>query len=365
MNTKRKAATVAVAGTAVGALGLGLMAVPAGADDAPELPDIGAQQLVGSVMKADTPAMAGTATIDNNLGLPAVPGMPALDAQSARVYHDGEGKGRVAMEQQSSELTYVLGEREFWSYDSAKAAAKRVELPAEAGKKHRNPQGAGADPARAATQIVDRLEKSSTVSVDGTARVADRAAYELVLTPKPDERTLVREVRVAVDAEKRLPLRLSVLTHGTTEPAFQIGFSDVEFGPQPERLFEFTPPKGTKVTEPERSEGPRGDKDDGPAKGLGNGGDAPQVQVTGDGWDTVVHGRVPQELRERADGDGSGSGGPDMNRMLEQFGKPVRGAFGSGHVIETRIGTALITEDGRFAAGAVPEQVLRQALENR
>ncbi|MBB3050669.1 outer membrane lipoprotein-sorting protein [Prauserella isguenensis] len=351
MNTKRKAATVAVAGTAVGALGLGLLSMPAGAESAPELPEVGAQQLVGSVLKAQPPAMSGTATVDNQLGLPAMPGMPALDAQSARVYYDGDGRGRVAMEQQSSEVTYVLGEREFWSYDSAAGTATRAELPAEAGAKHRNPKANGADPARAATQIVDKLKESSNVSVDGTARVAGRAAYELVLTPKPDERTLVREVRVAVDAEERLPLRLSVLTHGTTEPAFEMGFSEIEFGPQPDRLFEFSPPEGTKVTEPEgdRPGGPRGD-----AEGT------PELEVTGDGWDTVVIGRVPQELRDRAESDGV-----DVNGMLERFGKPVQGEFGSGHVIETRIGTALITDDGRLAAGAVPQQVLQQALENR
>lgn len=351
MNTKRKAATVAVAGTAAGALGLGLVAMPAGAEGAPELPNIGAKQLVGSVLKAEPPAMSGTATVDNQLGLPAVPGMPALDAQSARIYHDGDGNGRVAMEQQSSEVTYVLDGREFWSYDSAAGTATRAELPADARKKHGNPKAAGADPARAATQVVDKLEESSNVSVDGTARVAGRAAYELVLTPKPDERTLVREVRVAVDAEKRLPLRLSVLTHGTTEPAFEMGFSEIEFGPQPDRLFEFSPPEGTKVTEPDgdRPDGKRGDSD-GP----------PQFDVTGEGWDTVVLTRVPQELRERAEDSGA-----DVNGMLERFGKPVRGEFGSGHVIETRIGTALITEDGRLAAGAVPQQVLQQALENR
>ncbi|GAA1215071.1 LolA family protein [Prauserella alba] len=351
MNTKRKAATVAVAGTAAGALGLGLLAMPAGADSAPELPEIGAQQLVGSVLKAQPPAMSGTATVDNELGIPAVPGVPALDAQSARVYYDGDGKGRVALEQESSELTYVLGEKELWSYDSAEGTATRTPLPAGARGEHRSPKADGADPARAATQVVDKLEESSNVSVDGTARVAGRAAYELVLTPKPDERTLVREVRVAVDAEERLPLRMSVLTHGTTEPAFEIGFSEVEFGPQPERLFEFSPPEGTEVTESEagRPEGHRGGS-----------GDEPQFRTTGDGWDTVVLTRVPQELRDRGE-----NGGTDVEGMLDRFGKPVQGEFGSGHVIETRIGTALITEDGRLAAGAVPEQVLRQALENR
>jgi len=52
----------------------------------------------------------------------------------------------------------------------------------------------------------------------------------------------------------------------------------------------------------------------------------------------------------------------DPKRLLSQFGKPVRGAFGSGYVITTKVGTALVTDDGRFAVGAVPEQVLIEAL---
>jgi len=350
VNTKRKATTVAVAGTAVGALGLGLLAMPAGAEDAPELPEIGAERLVGSVLETEPPALAGTATVDNELGLPALPGVPALDAQSARVYYDGDGKGRVAMEKESSELTYVLGERELWSYDSAERSATRTPLPSQARDEHRTQQPV--DPAQAATQVVDRLKETSDVSVDGTARVAGRAAYELVLTPKPDERTLLREVRVAVDAEERLPLRMSVLTHGTTEPALEVGFSEIRFGPQPERLFEFTPPEGTKVTE-------RAADDTGRPDGHGAAA-APEFDVVGDGWDTVVVGRVPQEMLDRAADNGT-----DVTAMLDRLGKPVQGEFGSGHVVETRVGTALITDDGRVAAGAVPEQVLRQALENR
>ena len=48
--------------------------------------------------------------------------------------------------------------------------------------------------------------------------------------------------------------------------------------------------------------------------------------------------------------------------MLQHYGKPVSGAFGSGYVISTNVATVLITDDGRFAAGAVPQQVLVDAL---
>ena len=35
---------------------------------------------------------------------------------------------------------------------------------------------------------------------------------------------------------------------------------------------------------------------------------------------------------------------------------------GSGRLITTAVGSAIITDDGRVAAGAVPEQVLTDAL---
>ena len=61
--------------------------------------------------------------------------------------------------------------------------------------------------------------------------MAGRDAYELVLTPAPTERTLLREVRVAVDAEKRMPLQLTVLAAGSTEPALQVGFTELNVRP--------------------------------------------------------------------------------------------------------------------------------------
>ena len=49
-------------------------------------------------------------------------------------------------------------------------------------------------------------------------------------------------------------------------------------------------------------------------------------------------------------------------QLLSRFGKPVSGAFGNGWVISSKAGNALVTADGRFAAGAVTEQTLIDAL---
>ncbi|WP_199432495.1 LolA family protein [Qaidamihabitans albus] len=354
MNPKRKAVAVAAAGTALGVAGLGVIAMPAGADAAPELPPVSAEALVESVFSAESPALSGTIELDNGLGLPAIPGAPALDMDSARVHNDGEGRSRLAMQDGGTERTIVHDGATVWNYDSASNTATKTTLPAEAATGHgMTGDGQVTDPTSAAKDVLQAVRQSSTVTVDGTARVADRAAYELVLTPKPTERTLLREVRVAVDSETRLPLRLAVLTHGTTEPALQVGFSDVEFGPQPAGLFRFTPPPGATVEERQADQG----REHAPKTEA-----EPQFDAVGEGWDTVLVGEVPAELLTQ---QAPGSDDVNVRGLLGQIGKPVTGSFGSGHVISTNVGNALVTDDGRVAFGAVPEQVLIQTLGDR
>ncbi|WP_028661582.1 LolA family protein [Saccharomonospora saliphila] len=359
MNPRRRATVIAVAGTAAGATGLGVLAVPAGAGTAPELPPVEAQALVESVLRGDAPALSGTVAVESDLGLPSMRGIPALQAESARVFYDGEGRSRIALERESGEFTVVASDEDIWTYDSADNTAGHTELPADAQKPARGHDAV--DPTALAQRMVAAAGESSTISVDGTASVADRPAYELVLTPKPDERTLLREVRIAVDSETRLPLRLSVLTHGTTEPAVEVGFDDIDFGAQPAGLFEFSPPENAEVTERTPGDGAHreGPRDDG------------SVETVGEGWDTVVLTRAPAGLaalgRDSADNPtGEDTPGPERVReLLGQVGERVSGPYGSGYLISTSAATALVTDDGRVAVGAVPEQVLTEALSSR
>ncbi|MFC7613016.1 hypothetical protein ACFQV2_04585 [Actinokineospora soli] len=48
--------------------------------------------------------------------------------------------------------------------------------------------------------------------------------------------------------------------------------------------------------------------------------------------------------------------------LLSRFGTEVTGEFGEGYAITSKVGTALVTKDGRVAIGAVPQQVLAEAL---
>jgi outer membrane lipoprotein-sorting protein len=327
-----KIGRTAAAGMAVaGAVGLGLLAIPAGAGAQPALPPVDPEELVRSVLASDHQPLAGAVELENGLGLPALPGMPqAADGTStARIWTDGDRRGRVQLPTESGERTLVSDGETFWAWNSEDRTVRRM----PEGHEH---DTANADPGAAAEAILTALRPTSEITVEGTSEVAGRAAYDLVLAPASSERTLLREVRVAVDAEHRMPLRLTVLGSGSPDPAVEIGFTDLSFGPQDPELFRFTPPPGARIEDSQgHDEHPR---------------DASATTV-GDGWDTVFLTPAPGP-GERPEG------APD----LAQLGRPISGPWGSGRLITTAVASVIVTDDGRVAAGAVPEQVLTEAL---
>ena len=317
-----------------GVLGIGLLAVP-GAGAQPQLPPVAPEELVSSVLARPDPGpFNGTVTVENNLGLPAVPDAPQLanGTSTVRIWSGGDRLGRVALPSDGGERTLVSDGTTYWAWNSA----ERTVVRGPVGDRDRTTP---ADPTAAASEAIADLRASSAVAVDGTAEVAGRDAYELVLTPNPTERTLLREVRVAVDAEKRIPLRLTVLATGSADPALRVGFTDLTVGPQDPALFTFTPPPGATVTdEPARD----------PAA------QRPEATTVGEGWDTVRIMRRPADTTPPT----ASPDAPDLSAI----GTPVSGPWGSGRLVTTAVGSAILTDDGRVAAGAVPEQVLTEAL---
>ncbi|MGH3889586.1 MAG: LolA family protein [Pseudonocardiaceae bacterium] len=340
-----KLATAALAAAAAGAIGLGVLTMPAGAGSDPALPPVSAEDLVASVLSAKTPAFGGTVTVDNALGLPVLPGPPGMSTvltqpvTTFRVWSDGQGHGRLAVPSSGSEQVLIEDGTTLWRYDSSSRTATALQhgaVPA------RQPV---TDPAQAARELIGAVRQSSAVTVDGTGYVAGRPVYQLVLTPAPTERTLLREVRVAIDLVLRVPLQLTVLGNGSADPALQIGFSDLNVGTQDPALFQFTPPAGVKVERPQPS---KADPSPGHREGVQG-----MVRTEGDGWDTVVLGQLP-----RAGSDPQ----RDPLAVVQQIGRPASGPWGNGWVVQTTLVTVLVTSDGRVAAGAVPQQVLDEAL---
>lgn len=372
MRPRTKALVAAGSGIAAGLAGLALTALPAGADDDPVLPAIGAEELVTSALAAEPPAFAGVAEVQNELGLPALPATTGtesaaelLDFDEVRVFHDSEENARVQVERRTSELTFVKNANEAWAYDSKKNTAKHVTWDDADVAAARERAGAWtadgmtdgmADPSQAAAEIIERLRPTSDMVVDGTARVADRAAYELVLTPKPSEKTLLREITVAIDEETRVPLRFDVYANGRSEPVLSLGFVEFEVGAQDAGLFEFTPPEGAEVETTDAGDAARAAGERAGAEDIEQ-----STTTVGDGWDAVVVGEAPAEALSEAPAEY----GQDLDGLLGQFGEPVSGEFGSGTHVQITVGGVILTDDGRFAAGAVPQQVLVDALDGQ
>lgn len=369
METKKTVLSVAAAGTVVGVAGLVLLASPAGAGEAPPaLPSISADELVASVLETESiPALAGAVAMENNLGLP-IPGMSGMGGDGdIRVYSDGEGRSRLQMAGRRGETTIVDDGSTVWVWNSADRTVTKGTHGADGAEADKPFKGRLADPAAAARDLVDAMQADSTIDVDGTARVADRPVYQLVLAPKPSERTLLREIRISVDSETRVPLQLEVLANGQADPALKVGFTEFTDGPQDADLFRFTPPAGAEVTE------------DGPREHRRPAGEKPEdlfgeldLRTYGEGWDTVLTGTIPAEALSMDTGDlgrefdrrgGRGDLGDNPLELLGSLGKQVSGDFGTGYVIEATVGTALVTEDGKVAIGAVPEQVVIEAVE--
>jgi outer membrane lipoprotein-sorting protein len=335
-----KLTTAAFAVAAVGAISLGALAIPAGAGSQPSLPPVSPEDLVASVLTAKVPALGGTVAVHNALGLPPLPGVTGSLTQpesNFRVWADGQDHGRLALPSRNGEQDFIEDGTTLWHYDSASRTATALEHGARQAHQHEPV----ADPAQAAREMVDTVRKSSTLSVDGTGTVAGRPVYQLVLTPVPTERTLLREVRVAVDSAQRIPLQLTVLANGSTDPALQIGFSDLAVGPQDPALFRFTPPAGVMVKrgqhEPEAGPPPEGRT----------------VHTQGEGWDTAVLGQLPAAAPGEKE---------DALTTFQRVAHPVSGPWGQGWVVQTAVVTVLVTADRRVAAGAVPQQVLEEAL---
>ena len=344
-----KLAMAALAAAAAGAIGLGVLIMPVSARSEPALPPISAEDLVASVLTAKAPALGGTVTVDNGLRLPELPGMPEFASliqpgATFRVWSDGQGHGRLALPSRDGEQVLIEDGTTLWRYDSAARTATALEHGAQSDRQRLSVT----DPAQVARELIGEVRKSSTVTVDGTGYVAGRPVYQLVLIPAPTERTLLREVRVAVDLVLRVPLQFTVLANGSPDPALKIGFADLNVGTQDPALFQFTPPAGVTVERPDpaKTKTPQGDASHEGALRAG-------IRSQGDGWDTVILGQLP-----RAGSDTQ----PDALAVLQQIGQPARGPWGQGWVVQTAVVTVLVASDGRIAAGAVPQQVLDEAL---
>lgn len=363
------AVAVAVAG------GVGGSMIAASAD--PKLPDRSAAQLLADLQGAHVDGLSGTVVEKADLGLPALPvasgGRGSSDMTSLisgshtlRVWTAGDDKSRIALLGTFGESDIIRNGTDVWSWMSHGNTADHYVIPA--GDPHEDgtpPSRSGATdmpatPEEAAKQVLAAIDPTTKVTTDGTAKIAGRSAYELVVAPK-DSRSMIGQVRLAIDAKSHIPLRVQVMAKGKTDPALEIGFTHLSLTRPDDANFQFTPPAGAKVNQhPAATQ----DKQQG---------DKGTNRVIGSGWTRILVGDGVSLPAAGAQGGKGGNGdnadnadkgdgfGGDAGAVLDSLPK-VTGAFGSGRILKSNIGTVLLTDDGRVFAGAVgPDMIIEAA----
>ncbi|MGW4174389.1 LolA family protein [Streptomyces rubiginosohelvolus] len=383
---------VAVAGVAAATIGL----VPALASSGdPDLPKISAQELIEKIAASDEEQLSGTFKISTDLGLPLdglagslVPGGEGKDTGAAapqdklmeltsgthtlRVAADGPERQKLSVLGDASEYSVIHNQGEVWAYDSASDEVYHAEAPEgrdagkHAEKAPKGPEGAPATPKDFAEQALAAAGDTTSVTVDGTAQVAGRDAYQLLIKPKQSGST-IGSVRIAVDAENGVPLKFTLSAASGGKAVVDAGFTKVDFAKPAASTFAFTPPKGAKVTEADELE--TGKDERGAAQkalpgqlaeldGLaGEGG----FNVIGKGWTSIAEIKSPggKGLPEA----GSGDMPAEAQGFLDALGDKVTGKFGSGTVFKTRLVNALLTDEGSVYVGAVTKDALVRAAD--
>ncbi|WP_326810907.1 DUF2092 domain-containing protein [Streptomyces scopuliridis] len=402
----RYALPVAVAGVAAATIGL----VPAlAATGDPKLPEISAQQLIEKIAASETEQLSGSVKITTDLGLPSLAGLGDLaggalaggkggpsgssDGSTAdpnaklmelssgthtlRVAVDGPDKQRLSIRDTAAEYSLIHNGGEVWAYDSASNEAYHATAPKDAAERGAAKGGekdapkdalkdVPATPKEFAEEALKAAGDTTSVSVDGTAKVAGRDAYQLLIKPKQSGST-VGSIKVAVDAKTGTPLKFTLSPSSGGKAVVDVGFTEVGFAKPAASTFDFTPPKGAKVTEEGDKSGDKSGARELPkgadgAKGPKEQGD---VKVIGEGWNAVY------ELKTGAGEGIAGAAGADAaksgdvpaeaQQFLDALGDKVTGKFGSGTVFKTRLVNALMTDDGTVYVGAVTQDALVKA----
>jgi len=338
----------------------GVIASNAVAD--PKLPDKTAEQLLVDLQGARVDGFSGTVVQTADLGLPALPSVGGAGSgdltsllsgsHTARIWYAGEDKVRFALlDHPASEIDVIRNGSDVWSWSSRPNEATHRTLPAETPHAdHQAPADAPKTPQEAAELVLGAIEPTTTISTASAVEVAGRPAYELVLTPK-DTRTLISSVKIAIDGATSAPLRVQVLGAGARTVA-EVAFDSVDFSMPEARWFTFNPPEGAKVTEKGTIEKPAGDR---PSKADRQAAQEKaeaarrQTKVVGTGWTSVVVTQVP----------GSAATG-ELATFLDSL--PTVPDHPGWRLLAGTAFSAVLTDDGRMAVGAVQPQLLYDAL---
>jgi len=358
---------VVPAGITLAVVGGGAASALVSASADPTLPERSAAQLLVDLQRAEVTGLSGTVVERADLGLPALPTVAnagstdlaslLTGSHTLRVWLAAPDKMRFALLGSLGETDVILNDRDLWIWDSQEKSTSHQVLPGPARMgltrdgKLALPSAAQADPLSIAEQVLAAIDPATVVTTAGTARVADRPAYELVLAPR-DTESLISQIRIAIDADRRVPLRVQVYGDGSDTPGFECAFTQVSFDRPDDAQFRFNPPEGTTVREGGDTGADAADSSASTVPGT-----APTV--IGSGWTSVLVMRANQGLPLPSATENHGQS-DEMARFLSELPE-ASGDWGTGWLISGKLFSALVTTDGRVLVGAVSADRLQSA----
>lgn len=330
------------------------------------LPQTTPAALIAAVQTSEVDGFSGTVVSRFALGLPELPSiggtsegsttLPSLLAGShtLQIWYGGPERQRVALLGETDETDVFHNGRDLWQWSSADRVARHAVLPARTARPAATPvpsaPAASLTPVEVGRSALAALDPTTRVVMKPNRTVADRSAYELILTPRTDA-TKIGSVHIAIDGHTKVPLAVQIYARGASAPAVDIAFTTIRFGRQASRNFVFSPPPGAAV----RKFGPAKPTTAPPVRATPppvHGSVTPRKVVarTGSGWSTVIG------LRPGSAAVANLTSGPVLKAL-----QPVSGAWGKGRLLDAALLSVLITDDGRVFAGAVPPSALYAA----
>ena len=246
----------------------------------------------------------------SDLGLPELPGIGGGSSDTSltslisgthtlQVWASGPDKQRLAIHGTLGETDLIRNGTDLWNWSSQDNTATHTKLSSADDRSSAEQASDTAvrhpsTPQEAAAKALAAIEPTTAVTTDPAVEVAGRPAYDLVLSPK-DSGSLIGQVRIAIDGEKKVPLRVQVIAYGRnarcSTPSSPRSTSRRPTAPTSPS----TPRPGTKVTEKQGAEHRR--EQGARRQGEGQGGEEAaaaqnklekDTKVVGNGWSSVI-----------------------------------------------------------------------------
>jgi outer membrane lipoprotein-sorting protein len=323
------------------------------AQASPDLPPRTAAQLLADIETSSVDQLSGTIVEKAALGLPDLPsfggGSQTTTAFSllsgthtVRVWFSGPQRQRLALIEPTSESDVFHNGADLWQWDSDTRTATHTTLPPEARSAQPRPGVTKTlTPQQLAEEALRAVDPTTVVHTDSQRKVADQAAYELVLEPR-DETSRIGSVRIAVDGKRKIPLGVQVFARSdASTPALDVSFTSISYTAPNARFFAFTPPHGATVKQQQMQRA---------VPGSASPGVLSAPQVLGKGWTSVA-------LLHTSSTTFGSSAQQETGAVLGALQR-VSGSWGSGRLFASKLLSVLFVDDGRVYIGAVDPSVL-------